>query len=30
MFRFNYHAMFFIVKAAVRHMKPGSAMIYTA
>jgi NAD(P)-dependent dehydrogenase (short-subunit alcohol dehydrogenase family) len=29
-FRVNIHAMFYLVKAAVPHMKPGSAIINTA
>jgi NAD(P)-dependent dehydrogenase (short-subunit alcohol dehydrogenase family) len=29
-FRVNIHAMFYLTKAAVRHMKPGSAIINTA
>jgi NAD(P)-dependent dehydrogenase (short-subunit alcohol dehydrogenase family) len=29
-FRTNIHAMFYLTKAAVRHMKPGSAIINTA
>jgi NAD(P)-dependent dehydrogenase (short-subunit alcohol dehydrogenase family) len=29
-FRVNLHAMFYLTKAAVRHMKPGSAIINTA
>jgi NAD(P)-dependent dehydrogenase (short-subunit alcohol dehydrogenase family) len=29
-FRVNMHAMFYLTKAAVRHMKPGSAIINTA
>ena len=29
-FRVNLHAMFYLSKAAVRHMKPGSAIINTA